>query len=54
LLDPVSGAHLVKRYRELVASPNVTELPDVGHYPQTEQPDAVLSAYFEFRRNLEL
>jgi pimeloyl-ACP methyl ester carboxylesterase len=54
LLDPVSGAHLVKRYRELIASPNVTELPDVGHYPQTEQPDAVLSAYLEFRRTLEL
>jgi pimeloyl-ACP methyl ester carboxylesterase len=54
LLDPVSGAHLVKRYRELIASPNVTELPDVGHYPQTEQPDTVLSAYLEFRRTLEL
>jgi pimeloyl-ACP methyl ester carboxylesterase len=53
LLDPVSGAHLVKRYREIVGSPNVTELPEVGHYPQTEEPDAVLSAYIEFRQNLE-
>lgn len=42
--DPVSGAHLVARYRELVAAPDVVSLPGVGHYPQVEAPAAVLDA----------
>jgi pimeloyl-ACP methyl ester carboxylesterase len=42
--DPVSGAHMVARYRELVPRPDVIELPGVGHYPQVEAPDEVLSA----------
>ena len=53
-VDPVSGAHLVKRYREVVVSPDITELPDVGHYPQIEDPAAVLTAYLEFRRSLAM
>jgi pimeloyl-ACP methyl ester carboxylesterase len=52
-MDPVSGAHLAARYRELVPEPNVTLLPDVGHYPQLEAPQAVLEAYFQFRTSLE-
>jgi pimeloyl-ACP methyl ester carboxylesterase len=44
LLDPVSGAHLVARYREVVPRADVVELPGVGHYPQLEAPDAVLDA----------
>ena len=47
--DPVSGAHMVARYRELVPTPDVTLLEDVGHYPQDEAPQAVLEAYLEFR-----
>ncbi len=47
LVDPVSGAHLVARYRELVPRPDVVELPGVGHYPQIEAPGAVLSAVLE-------
>lgn len=47
LLDPVSGAHMVARYRELVPRPDVVELPDVGHYPQLEAPEAVLAAVLE-------
>jgi len=47
-LDPVSGAHMVERYRELVKHPDVVLLPDVGHYPQVEAPDAVLAAYLAF------
>ena len=39
--DPVSGAHMVQRYRELVAPPDITELPGIGHYPQIEDPEAV-------------
>ncbi len=44
LADPISGAHMVARYRELVPKPDVVELPAVGHYPQVEAPDAVLAA----------
>ena len=42
--DPISGAHLVARYRELVPSPDVVELAGVGHYPQLEAPEPVLAA----------
>jgi len=47
--DPVSGAHMVKRYCELVQNPDVSVLDDIGHYPQLEAPQRVLRAYFEFR-----
>jgi pimeloyl-ACP methyl ester carboxylesterase len=46
--DPVSGAHMVARYRELVPHPDVVALPGVGHYPQVEAPDAVLAAALPF------
>lgn len=50
--DPVSGAHMVARYRELVPNPDVVELPGVGHYPQVEAPEAVLAAVLDhFARN---
>ena len=52
-MDPISGAHLAARYRELVPEPDVTLLDDVGHYPQLEAPQAVLDAYFRFRASLE-
>ena len=48
LRDPVSGAHMLVRYRELVAKPDIVELPDVGHYPQVEAPDAVANATLDF------
>jgi pimeloyl-ACP methyl ester carboxylesterase len=44
LLDPISGAHMVARYRELVPEPDVIELPKVGHYPQVEAPAEVADA----------
>lgn len=47
--DPISGAHMVARYHELVPHADVTLLPDIGHYPQCEAPDEVLEAYLEFR-----
>jgi pimeloyl-ACP methyl ester carboxylesterase len=47
LVDPISGAHMAARYRELVPYPDVVELPGVGHYPQLEAPDAVLDAILE-------
>ena len=51
-VDPVSGAHLAVRYRELVPAPDVTLLEDVGHYPQLEAPQRVLDAYAAFRAKL--
>jgi len=46
--DPISGANLVQRYRELVPRPDVVELAGVGHYPQLEASERVLEALFEF------
>jgi pimeloyl-ACP methyl ester carboxylesterase len=46
--DPISGAHLVERYRELVPNPDVVALDRVGHYPQVEAPGRVLDAYLPF------
>ena len=45
--DPISGAHMVARYRELVPNPDIVELPGVGHYPQLEASEAVLAAALE-------
>ena len=42
LVDPISGAHMAQRYRQLVPNADVVELQDIGHYPQLEAPDAVL------------
>ena len=35
---------MVTRFRQLVPSATVIELPGVGHYPQVEAPAAVLAA----------
>ncbi len=51
-LDPVSGAHLAARYRELVPDADVVDLPHVGHYPQIEDPAAVLRAFLAFHERL--
>lgn len=47
LIDPISGQHLVDRFRQLVPQGKVTELAGIGHYPQVEAPDQVLKAYLE-------
>lgn len=46
--DPISGASLVRRYRELLPQAPVVELPGVGHYPQLEAPEAVVKAVLVF------
>lgn len=46
--DPVSGKHMVDRYRELVPNPDTVLLDNIGHYPQVEAPEEVLKHYFEF------
>ncbi|MEL0169254.1 MAG: alpha/beta hydrolase [Pseudomonadaceae bacterium] len=49
-VDPVSGAHMVERYRQLVPDPDTVLLPHIGHYPQVEAPEQVLEHYLAFRR----
>jgi pimeloyl-ACP methyl ester carboxylesterase len=47
-LDPVSGAHMVERYREVVGTTDIVELPRIGHYPQVEAPEEVVRHYRAF------
>lgn len=46
--DPISGAHMVERYRQLISNPDVFELENIGHYPQVEAPQQVISAAIDF------
>ncbi|HTJ46519.1 MAG TPA: alpha/beta hydrolase [Kofleriaceae bacterium] len=46
--DPVSGAHMIARYRELVRDPDIVELDGVGHYPQVEAPARVSAPAIAF------
>lgn len=48
-VDPVSGAHMAERYRELIPNPDIVALPGIGHYPHIEAPDAVLQAFHQFQ-----
>lgn len=52
-IDPISGAHMVARYVELIAKADSVLLSDVGHYPQIEAPEQVLEHYLAFRQKLE-
>jgi pimeloyl-ACP methyl ester carboxylesterase len=51
-VDPVSGAHMVARYRQLIPAPDTVLLSEIGHYPQIEAPAQVLKHYLEFRDQL--
>jgi hypothetical protein len=53
-VDPISGAHMVERYRQLIADADTVLLPGIGHYPQIEAPVQVLKHYLAFRDRLEL
>lgn len=48
--DPISGAHMAVRYRELIPQPDTVELDGIGHYPQVEAPELVLDHYLAFRQ----
>lgn len=56
--DPISGQHMAQRYRQLISNAsnandvNVTELTQLGHYPQLEDAEAVTTAYLQFRDSL--
>lgn len=42
--DPISGAGIVARWRELLPDSKVIELSGIGHYPQWEAPGEVVQA----------
>ena len=46
--DPISGATIIRRWRDLLPQAPVVELEGVGHYPQWEAPARVLFALAEF------
>jgi pimeloyl-ACP methyl ester carboxylesterase len=47
--DPNSGRHMADRYLQLIPDPDVVVLDDaIGHWPQIEAPDAVLTHLLEF------
>ena len=49
LSDPVSGAHLVRRFREVLPErKNIIELENIGHFPHFESPQTVLERFLEF------
>ncbi len=49
LEDKVSGAHLVKRFREVLPhQTDIIELREVGHFPHFEVPGIFLQKFFEF------
>lgn len=50
LADPVSGAHLVRRFREIMPQTDIVELVDIGHFPHFEAPAETLKYFLEFRR----
>lgn len=48
-LDPISGKHMVERYKEVVGHPlMVISLSELGHYPQWESAQQTVSAYKQF------
>ena len=45
-IDPNSGRHMADRYREVIPDADIVMLADdIGHWPQIEAPDAVLTHF---------
>ena len=54
LEDRVSGAHLVKRFREILPhQKDIIELEGIGHFPHFEVPDVFLKHFFDFHEDLK-
>ena len=49
--DPVSGIHLVKRFREIMPHKDIIELTNIGHFPHLESPETTVKHFFEFHEN---
>lgn len=50
--DPVSGKHLYDYYLQQIPAADAVLFEDIGHYPHTEAPERVLSAFEEFHQRL--
>lgn len=51
--DPVSGVHMVSRFREVVGAGHfIREFPRIGHYPHLEAPEEAWGAYADFMATL--
>jgi pimeloyl-ACP methyl ester carboxylesterase len=49
LADPVSGKHLVDRFREIIPhQTDIIELKNIGHFPHFEVPETTIEKFFEF------
>ena len=48
LEDRVSGAHLVKRFREIMPHKDIIEMPNIGHFPHFEAPEETSRRFLEF------
>lgn len=51
--DPISGAHMMALYRQLIPEADVVSLAEIGHYPQIEAAPKVLQYYLDFYKNLK-
>ncbi|CAF1575633.1 unnamed protein product [Adineta ricciae] len=52
-IDPISGRHMVDRYREVIANPDTCLLNDnIGHYPNLEDPVNTLKYVFDFHNSI--
>lgn len=50
LADPVSGRHLVERFREVVPhQTDIVELENIGHFPHFEAPEIVIEQFLKFQ-----
>jgi pimeloyl-ACP methyl ester carboxylesterase len=51
--DPISGKHMVDRYREIIKNPDAHLLAaNIGHYPNLEDPENTLKYFFDFHNSL--
>lgn len=51
--DPNSGIHMANRYEELIPNPKIYLLNDnIGHWPQLEDRESVISIYKKFRDDI--
>lgn len=48
--DPVSGEHLYHYFRQQIPNADAMLLKNIGHYPQTEAPKAVVDGFLDFHR----
>ena len=51
--DPISGKHMLDRYREVIHNPDTCLLQShIGHYPNLEDPQNTLKYFLDFHSNL--